>query len=67
MIAFAWICVAVSAFCLVFSQCIYWYDINKSKLWFDEHLKREGQPVPKRGGIRWWLFLWLHRKLNKRK
>jgi hypothetical protein len=60
-----WICVAFCLSMIGLAQLIYWFDNNKSKLWLDRVMERDGQPVPKRGGFWWCLFLWLHRRLNK--
>lgn len=56
-VVFAWICAAISALSLVTAHLIYWYDANMFKLRLDNHLRREGQPVPERKGFWWWLFL----------
>lgn len=54
---FIWLCAFVSFLSLVSAQLIYWYDMNQFKLRLDNHLRREGQPVPERKGFWWWLFL----------
>lgn len=56
-----WAAAGLSLSLFLFAHGIYWYDISEHKLWLDRHLEREGQPVPKRDGFWWRLFLKLHK------
>lgn len=64
MIWVGWLTALLAALCFLFAQCVYGYEQRRAMLWLDQHLEREGQPVPVRKGLRWQLFLLAYRRFK---
>ena len=58
MMVIGWIFVFLCTSLVVFVNVLYIYDYLEAAHWLDEHLRREGQPVPERKGLKWRIFYW---------